>query len=110
LPRVRTLAKTAKNVFEMWNLFFDNQILNEVVRCTNVFIVKRLHRNYDRPRDAKTIDLIEIKTLFDILYMCAVSKSNKVDTNDLWCDDGTGIEFCRAVMNRNRFNLLVTAL
>lgn len=42
--------------------------------------------------------------------MCAVTKSNKVGTDDLWRDDGTGLEFCIAVMNRNRLNFLVTAL
>lgn len=111
LPGVKTIAKTAKTVFEVWNLFFDSQILDEIVRCTNVFIEKRLRPNYDRDRDAKTTDLIEIKAIFGILYMCAVTKSDKVDTDDLWRDDGTtGLEFCRAVMNRNRFNFLVTAL
>lgn len=58
LPGVKTIAKTAKTVFEVWNLFFDSQILDAIVRCSNVFVEKRLRPNYDRDRDAKTTDLI----------------------------------------------------
>jgi len=76
-----------------------------------VFIEKRLRPNYDSDRGAKNFDIIEIKDVFGMLYMCAVTKSNEVDTDDLWRDDGTtGLEFCRAVMSRYRFNFLVTAL
>lgn len=43
--------------------------------------------------------------------MCAVTKSNKFDSDYLWCDDGTTcLEFFRAVMNHNRFNFLINAL
>lgn len=56
----------------MWNIIFDNEILNEVVRCINVFIGKRLYSNYDIDRDAKTTNLIEIKSVFGIYYTCAL--------------------------------------
>ena len=50
-----------------------------------------MQNNYNRDRDARPTDIIEIKTLIGILYLGAASKDNHTHTKDIWAPDKTGV-------------------
>ncbi|KAJ8910723.1 hypothetical protein NQ315_002094 [Exocentrus adspersus] len=90
LPGVKQAFKNLKSASEIWAHFFSDAILNIIVDCTNQHIqAKRL--NYQRERDAKNTDLVEIKAWIGLLYLTGVLKSSRLNLEDLWCKNGTGI-------------------
>lgn len=40
--------------------------------------------NYQRKRDAKDTDILEIQAVIGLLYLSVVFKSNKLNIEDIW--------------------------
>lgn len=64
---VKLIAKSAKTILECWMLFFSNDMLEHIVKMTNIYIEK-VRPNYNRERDASETCVREIKALLGILY------------------------------------------
>jgi hypothetical protein len=47
LPGVKRYAKDAKSIVDCWNLFFTDTVIEEIVNCTNIYLVK-IRINYRR--------------------------------------------------------------
>ena len=109
LPGVKPEAKNARSPFESWNLFITEEIIEEIVRCTNVYL-SSIRDNFSRSRDAMNTDAGEIKAVFGLLYMAGILKSRHTNLNDLWATDATAPEFFRLVMSKTRFYLLLRSL
>lgn len=109
LPGVKPEAKTARTPFETWNLLITDQIIEEIVRCTNIYL-SGIRKSFSRPRDVMDTDAEEIQAIFGILYMAGTLKSRHTNLNDLWATDATAPEFFRLVMSKNRFYLLLRSL
>ncbi|KAJ8914727.1 hypothetical protein NQ315_017437 [Exocentrus adspersus] len=60
-----------------------------------------------RERDAKNTDLVEIKAWIGLLYLTGVLKSSRLNLEDLWCKNGTGVEVFRLTMSQQRFRFLL---
>jgi hypothetical protein len=109
LPGVRNRAKNAKTPLKCFLLFFDEQMITDVVEHTNQRISEKSDRWKDSPHYGKT-DVPEIKAVFGLLYFAGVFKSNHHNLYDLWKTNGTGMEVFRCTMSQRRFEFLVSCL
>lgn len=64
---VKPIAISAETILECWMLFFSNEMLEHIVKMTNIYIEK-VRPNYNRERDASETCVREIKALLGILY------------------------------------------
>ncbi|KAF5289553.1 hypothetical protein FQR65_LT20793 [Abscondita terminalis] len=106
LPSPTQATKVLKRPIEIWNYFFTEEIISEIVMCTNLFIEK-IRNNYTRERDANKTDANEIRAMLGLIYMAGVTKSNKLNLEDLWRRDGYGIEIFCLTMSLQRFRFLL---
>ncbi|XP_067122083.1 piggyBac transposable element-derived protein 4-like [Centruroides vittatus] len=102
-------ATNARSIFECWNLFVTDDILDTIVIHTNQQIQK-VQPHYERERDANTTDLQEIKALIGLFYLAAYKKVNRCHVNEMWTMDGTGFEIARTAMSERRFRFLLANL
>lgn len=109
LPGVKQMAKNAKLPLECWELFFSPEMLENIVKNTNLYI-RNLADNYRRERCARPTDVTEIKALFGLLYLAGCLKSSRVNTDELWDRTGTGAERFWATMSQQRFLFLLRCL
>lgn len=89
--------------------FFTEDMIQNIVECTNVEIEK-LRVNYARPRDAKNTTKNELLAFLGLLLLVGTKKQNHTHFLELWTTDGTGSQICRACMGCNRFLFLLTAI
>ncbi|XP_035229665.1 uncharacterized protein LOC118201635 [Stegodyphus dumicola] len=94
---------------ESWGTFYGFQYYKNIVDCTNIFIDK-ISENFQRSRDARHTDEVEMRALFGLLYLCGLHKSSHANAKDLWDADGTGIELFRKTMSYKRFTFLLRCL
>lgn len=109
LPGVIGAARSAKTELESWKCFICDDILEILVRYTNKYIIS-IQSKFNRERDAKTTDLIEMKAFIGLLYFAGLYKSNRQNLDDLWSSDGMGVELFRLVMSERRFRFLIRCL
>lgn len=109
LPGVKPHARNAKTIIESWSLFFPDNVIQEIVTCTNIYLTK-IRINYGRERDVLDTSVEEMRALFGLLYIAGMMKSNHLNLSDLWSNDGFSPEYFRAVMSKTRFYLLLRAL
>lgn len=109
LPGVPRRLQHLKSPFDIWNIFFSNEILNIIVTYTNQKI-EAVSENFARERDHKPTTIPEIKALLGLLYLAGVRKANRLNTEDLWKTDGSGIEAFRLTMSITRFRFLLRYL
>ena len=81
-------ARSAISIIDTFDLFFTEEVLNEIVKCTNIFI-ERVRANYARVRDAHDTNLIELRACLGLLFLAGVHKSSHTNLDDLWQTDGT---------------------
>ncbi|KAJ8972837.1 hypothetical protein NQ314_000001 [Rhamnusium bicolor] len=87
LPGSSMVTRLLKKPIEIWNYFFNEEILNIIVHSTNKYI-QSVSDNYARPRDAKSTDIVEICALFGLLHMARVSHVNRQNRDDIWKING----------------------
>lgn len=75
IPGVKPFAKKAESLLECWELFFDDDVINKIVDYTNVYLTS-MRMTFDRERDARPTDDVEIKALLGVLYMLGVKRSS----------------------------------
>ncbi|XP_066260450.1 piggyBac transposable element-derived protein 4-like [Euwallacea similis] len=109
LPGVKTCLKHVKKESEIFSHFFSDKILNDIVIHTNQHILGN-RDNYQREKDAKITDLYEVKALIGLLYLSGVLKSNRLNLDEMWDKNGTGVELFRLTMPQQRFRFLMQHL
>lgn len=109
LPGVKEYGKKAKSIFDCWNLFFSDDMLDIIVTNTNKKI-ESVTENYKRDRSARSTDLIEIKALLGLIYLAGCLKSNRLNVDELWERNGSGIELFWLTMSQQRFLFLLRHL
>ena len=65
LPGVIGLAKEAKEVIDCWNLFFTDEIIQNIVGYTNIYIEK-MSSHYKDPSDCRSTSVHEIGALISM--------------------------------------------
>ncbi|KAL4153702.1 hypothetical protein QTP88_001535 [Uroleucon formosanum] len=110
LPGPKSIAKNMKTHLECFFLFFDEVVINIIVKSTNIKI-SFVKENYERARDARETDDVEIKAFIGILILAGVSKSSRQNIFNLFDDSkGTRLETVYLTMNVQRFRFLVRNL
>lgn len=107
-PGPKGAARNAETPLSCFNLF--NLIFEILVTCTNIYINK-IQNQYQRERDAKRTDLVEMKALIGLLLGIGVSHSGRRNLNDFWDNSkGTGLQLVYCTMSINRFRFLLRVL
>lgn len=96
----------ATTVLETWELFFPEEMLNLIVENTNKYI-SGISSHSSRERDARPIDIIELKALIGLLYMSGLLRSSRLNVNELWDQNGFGVERFWLTMSKHRFLFLM---
>lgn len=94
---------------QAWSLFISENIIEQVVRHTNEFIQKKVP-SYNRIRDCKPSDAVEIRALFGLLYIAGSLKTSHANLEDLYASDGTGIPIFPTTMSIKRMKFLLNSL
>nr|CAI5867021.1 unnamed protein product [Callosobruchus analis] len=105
-PGVKGEAKNAKTPLDCWNLFFSEQMLVSIVENTNIFF-EAITPKYQHSRDVRPTNLPEIKALFGLLYLAGIHKGSRLNTEEIWNRDGTGIDLFWLTMYLQRFRFLM---
>lgn len=108
-PGPLNLARSADSPLASWKLFFPDHVIDQIVNYTNIYLDK-IRTKFTRERDAKYTDQAEMKALLGLLYLAGVMRSSHLNLSDLWCKDGTGIEFFSTVMSEKRFRILMRCI
>lgn len=110
LPGPKGIARETKTEIEIWNLFFDDAVINTIVHCTNIYIDK-IRNNFEREQDASYTDAIEIRAFIGLLYLIGSLRSSRKNLHSLWNNSkGNGLESCYLTMSEVRFRFLIRCL
>lgn len=109
LPGVIGTARNARTPLECWSCLFSDAILNIILLYTNQYI-EEIKKSFQRERDARFVDIIELRAFIGLLILAGVHRSNRQSLEDLWGSDGDGIEKFRLVMSIKRFKFIVRCL
>ncbi|CAK1596514.1 unnamed protein product [Parnassius mnemosyne] len=91
-----------------FNLFVTDEIVDEVVRWTNVEISVKRRDNMIKATFRDT-SVTEVQALFAILTLSAAMKDNHLSTDELFDSSFSGTRYV-AVMSRDRFDFLLRCL
>ncbi|XP_068211224.1 piggyBac transposable element-derived protein 4-like [Palaemon carinicauda] len=103
-------VSSARRVVDIFSLFLDDEILQEIVVHSNVRLAllrSRYHHNGNA--DLRDIDVRELKGFIGILVMSAIRNDNHTTTKDMW-DPMEGNPLYRCTMSEHRFALLMRVL
>lgn len=102
-------SREAVTPVEVWNLFFDNNTIQDITNYTNIYI-NTFKERFSRERDSKTTNPAEIKAVIGVIYMAGVMRSSHHNLEDLYANDGTGVEFFRCVIALSRLKFLLRSM
>lgn len=98
-------ALNAVSPNDYWSLFVTNEMLNLLVSNTNEFIDTINIRHTFKETNA-----LEMKAFLGLLLLTGIYRSNRLNLNDLWINDGTGVEIFHLTMSQRRFRFLLAVL
>jgi len=88
----------------------DLDMVDEIVKYTNMYINDKITTYNSRDRDCKDISRSELLAYFGLLYLIGIKKGHHKNVLELWANDGTGIEITRVVMSYKRFLFITRCL
>ncbi|KAJ8960455.1 hypothetical protein NQ318_013739 [Aromia moschata] len=109
LPGSNLPTRSLKTPDDIFNYFVNDEMIEMIARNTNLCI-NSISDNFQRECDTKPTDAIEIRAFLGLLLYSGVLKVNRLNIEELWQTDGTGIEIFRLVMSLKRFQLLSRCL
>lgn len=109
LPGVLGEARNAVTAYDSWKCIMSEDIIEIIVKYTNKYIEK-VKDKFQRERDSRTTDVIEMKAVIGLLYLAGVLRSNRQSLEELWDEDGFGVERFRLTMNLKRFKFLIRCI
>lgn len=103
---------------EVWNLLFDNDMVNEIVKWTNRKLSDVRKATVSQLGSEKKnllgkyrpTDINEINAFFGILLLTSIYKSASEDVGSLFSSKTFGRQIFRAIMSGRRFEVLSTCL
>ncbi|XP_023212527.1 uncharacterized protein LOC111615331 [Centruroides sculpturatus] len=102
-------ALKAQSPTDFWCLFITPEILDLLVDKTNEFISDR-RPNFDVTSRARDTDIVEMKAFLGLLLLAGIYHSNRMNLDDLWNVDGTGVEVFRLTMSLQCFRFLLCCI
>ncbi|KAL7636422.1 UNVERIFIED_CONTAM: hypothetical protein RMT77_013197 [Armadillidium vulgare] len=102
-------AQNADTPEKCFNLFFDDQIINEIVKWTNKKI-EIMNKRYKRQTmSLTTTKPAEVRALLGILLFSASQRDNHLSTLEMF-NPKTGNQVYRSAMSEGRFSFLISCL
>ena len=98
------IGKTSKTPIACIGNFVSDDMLKEIVSCTNKYIESK-KMTFKRKRHAKTTSEKEIIAVICLLYFAGVFKSGHQNIYDLWNNDGNCDQIFHATMASARFTV-----
>ena len=89
-PGPRGPALQAKTLYEFWELFVTPEMLEILVEKTNL-LIRDKRKNYTQKSKVRDTDNVEMKAFLGLLLLAGTYHSNRMNLDDLWKTDGTGI-------------------
>ena len=109
LPGSSLATKNLSGPLEIWQYFFNDEIINIILKCTNEYI-EFVASNFARRRDATPTNRVEIRAFFGVIYMAGIYHANRLNAEELWSTDGSGVEIFRLAMSLQRFRFLIRCI
>ncbi|XP_023213628.1 piggyBac transposable element-derived protein 4-like [Centruroides sculpturatus] len=110
LPGPKNEARNCTTEIDIFNLFFSINILNAIVKYTNIYISK-VRNLYVRDRDARDTNSTEIKAFVGLLYLIGTIRSSTKNAHKMWDNSkGNGLESCYLSMSEKRFRFLLRCI
>lgn len=110
LPGPKGEARTKSTAIDCFNLFINNTVVRIIVTSTNIYI-NALKERFDRERDARCTNAVEIRAFLGILLLSGTLGSNRKKTKQIWDNTkGSGVESCYLAMSEKRFHFLLRCL
>lgn len=109
LPTSRLPTRSLKTPIDIFRYFINDKMIDIIVKSTNLYI-SSISDNFQRERDAKTTHPTEVLAFLGLLLYSGVLKANRLNIEELWRSDGSGIEMFRLVMSIKRFRFLLRCL
>lgn len=108
MPGPKGKAKQVSTQMEAFDLFFDTEMLEDIVKFTNQEI-ERQRQNYSREQSwTRELTLCELKAYIGLLYISGARKDNHMKTQFLWSSLGSPLY--AAVMPMERFRFITNCL
>ncbi|XP_067630216.1 uncharacterized protein [Eurosta solidaginis] len=106
-PKCKGPAQTINNMLEIWSLLLDEQIIGQIVTCTNVAIKKQKFKT-SGPR---LIDAVELRAWIGLNYLCGIFRNavHNGPLDELWSLE-LGNAIFRATMPLKRFEFILENL
>ena len=80
-----------------------------LVEKTNL-LIRDMRENYAQKSKAKDTDNVEMEAFFGIRLLAGTYHSNRMNLDDLWTTDGSGIDVFRLTMSLHRFRFLLCCI
>lgn len=109
IPSLSRTAKEASTEYEFWSLFMDETIIRNIVTFTNQYILNVAHNYADQSKVIVTNEM-EINSFIGLLVLAGVLHAGRLNVEELWEKDGTGVEIFSATMSLQRFRFLCRSL
>lgn len=94
---------------DLWKHFFDDTIIDIIVKYTNQYIDTIKHK-YTRETYCRQTNVNEIQCFIGLVLLAGVKKSNHLNVDELFRTDGGSIEIFRLSMSAQRFTFLLRVL
>lgn len=111
LPAVRVVVDDNTNPKTFFSKLFSVPMYELIIEWTNKKLAS-MRTKYKRQNKPELVDVgvRELEALLGLLLYTAIFKSNDEDVRSIFATDGTGRDVFRAVMSKERFLILLTAL
>lgn len=110
LPSIQRAYRDRTEITDCWKAFISDEMIEKILKFTNQKL-QRMQQNYSRgERDCPLTSKEEIMAFFGLLYLIGIKKGNHLNTDELWCTDGTAPDIFRATMSKRRFHTLVQGI
>ena len=97
----------ADTPLKLFELFFDDALITEIVTWTNQKIENVKTSYTSKPGYLYNTSMTEIRALIGILLFLDATKISKESTASIWAKNGTSKTICIAAMSQKRFLFLV---
>ena len=110
-PGPKGAAKYVKTPIEAFTLFFTDNMINSITRCTNEAIQPVLEKFSDvldtssKYTHFALVDYIDIQAYLGILYLRAAFRVNQMNSSTIWHQESSNDLFS-ATMSNSRFNFI----
>lgn len=106
LPGPKGVIRNKNKASEIWECYFSMNMLEKIVTYTNKFIETQAY-DVSQNRSYRPTDLLEIKALLGLLYICGASRDNRRNAEDLFRTNGMSMDIFRLTMSHIRFKFLL---